>query len=170
MVEHAFLAKSGDEEIVERQYVPGRDNRKRVEELERAIDNLSQSIALAASPVAVSSLTSTLERHAANLEELMVEPFVPGRWQVVGTGQTYAEKCSTMRGWSERGPFLREAGFRLFVWGRRKARGRDVAVHVISPSDVAERASSALGRSIEPGDEEAWNLEALEIFKQVLGA
>ncbi|MFD7917394.1 recombinase family protein [Streptomyces sp. NPDC059752] len=92
MVEHAFLAKSGDEEIVERQYVPGRDNRKRIEELERAIGNLSQSIALAASPVALSSLTSTLERHAANLEELMAEPFVPGRWQVVGTGQTYARE------------------------------------------------------------------------------
>ncbi|MGP3686197.1 recombinase family protein [Streptomyces sp. IBSNAI002] len=169
MAEHAFLAKLGDEEIMERQYVPGRDNRKQIKELERAIDNLAQSIALAASPAVVSSLTGTMERHAANLEALMGEPFVPGRWQVAGTGQTYAEKWSTMRGWKERGSFLREAGFRLFVWGHPKAQG-DMAVYVISPNDVAERASSALAGSVEPSDEEAWNLEALKIFTEVLEA
>lgn len=168
MAEHAFLAKLGNEEIMERQYVPGRDNRKQIKELERAIDNLAQSIALAASPAVVSSLTGTMERHAANLEALMGEPFVPGRWEVTSTGQTYAEKWSTMRGWKEQGPFLREAGFRLFVWGHPKAKGRDLAVYVISPNDVAERASGALAGSVEPSDEEAWNLEALKIFKEVL--
>ncbi|MFB0626476.1 hypothetical protein [Streptomyces sp. AB3(2024)] len=123
MAEHAFLAKLGNEEITERRYVPGRDNRKQIKELERAIDDLAQSIALAASSVVVASLTGAMERHAANLEALMGEPFVPGRWEVAGTGQTYAGKWSTMRGWTERGPFLREAGFRLFVWGRPKAKG-----------------------------------------------
>ncbi|WP_404959973.1 recombinase family protein [Streptomyces sp. 147326] len=168
MAEHAFLAKLGEEEIMERQYVPGRDNRKQIKELERAIDNLSQSIALAASPAVISSLTGTMERHAANLEALTAEPFVPGRWEVTSTGQTYAEKWSKMTGWKEQGPFLREAGFRLFVWGHPKEKGRDMAVYVISPHDVAERASGALAGSVEPIDEEAWNLEALKIFKEVL--
>ncbi|MEU6760808.1 hypothetical protein ABZ936_31405, partial [Streptomyces sp. NPDC046685] len=99
---------------------------------------------------------------------LMGEPFVPGRWEVTSTGQTYAEKWSTLRGWKEQGPFLREAGFRLFVWGHPKAKGRDLTVYVISPKDVAERASGALAGSVEPSDEEAWNLEALKIFKEVL--
>ncbi|WP_158071221.1 recombinase family protein [Streptomyces sp. CB00455] len=166
--EHAFLVKLGGEEITERQYVPGRDNRKHIKEPERAIDNLSQSIALAASPVVVASLTGTMERHAANLEELMAEPFVPGRWEVTGTGQTYAEKWSGMTGWKEQGPFLRQAGFRLFIWGRPGAKGRGMAIYVISPNDVAERVSDVLAGSVEPSDEEPWNLEALQIFKEVL--
>ncbi|WP_328621407.1 recombinase family protein [Streptomyces sp. NBC_00354] len=168
--EHVFLVKLGGEEITERQYVPGRDSRKKVKELERAIDNLSQSIALAASPAVVASLTGTMERHAANLEELMAEPFVPGRWEVTGTGQTYAEKWSAMTGWKEQGPFLRKAGFRLFICGRPGAKGQDMAVYVISPKDVAERASDALAGSVEPSDEEAWNLEALKTFKEALEA
>ncbi|MER6256628.1 hypothetical protein ABT224_35290 [Streptomyces sp. NPDC001584] len=115
-------------------------------------------------------MTGTLEMHAANLEELMAQPFVPGRWEVTSTGRTYAEKWSTMRGWKERGPFLREAGFRLFVRGHLQTRGRDATICVISPLDVAERVSCALARSVEPNDEEAWNLEALKIFKEVLDA
>ncbi|MFE5968414.1 recombinase family protein [Streptomyces sp. NPDC056463] len=169
MAERAFLAKSGHVEITERQYVPGRDFRKQIKELERAIDNLAQSIALAASPAVVSSLTRTMERHAARLEVLMGEPFVPGRWEVTGTGRTYAERWSAMRAWEEKGPFLREAGFRLFVWGHPRATGRDVAVHVITPTDVAERVGEARTGSVEPSDEEAWNLEALKIFREVLG-
>ncbi|MFD3697122.1 hypothetical protein ACFWUZ_13365 [Streptomyces sp. NPDC058646] len=43
-----------------------------------------------------------------------------------------------------------------------------MAVYVVSPNDVAERASGALTGSVEPSDEEAWNLEALKIFKEVL--
>ncbi|WP_328963268.1 recombinase family protein [Streptomyces virginiae] len=168
--EHAFLVKLGGEEITERHYVPGRDNRKQIKELERAIDNLSQSITLAASPVVVASLTRAMEAHASNLEELMAEPFVPGRWEATGTGQTYAEKWSAMTGRKEQGSFLRQAGMRLFIWGRPGAKGRGIAVHVISPNDVAERASDALAGSVDPADEEAWNLEALKIFNKVLGA
>lgn len=167
--EQAFLAKLGDEEIMEREYVPGRDNRKQIKELERAIDNLSQSIALAASPVVVASLTGAMERHATNLEELMNQPFVPGRWEVVGTGRTYAQKWCGMAGWKEQGPFLREAGFRLFVWGCPKAKGRDMAVYVIAPNDIAGRVSGALNGLVEPSDEKAWNLEALKLFKELLG-
>ncbi|MFZ3548590.1 recombinase family protein [Streptomyces sp. 4.24] len=168
--ERAVLGKLGGEEITERQYVPGRDNRKQIKELERAIGNLSQSIALAASPVVVASLTGTMERHAANLEELMPEPFVPGRWEVVGTGQTYAERWSAMNGWKEQGPFLLQDGFRLFIRSQIGVNGRHVAICIITPNDVAERASDALAESVEPSEEEAWNLEALKIFKEVLEA
>ncbi|WP_411102106.1 recombinase family protein [Streptomyces sp. cmx-4-9] len=170
MAEQAFLAALGDKEIMERRYVPGRDNRKQIKELERAIDNLSQSIALAASPIVLSSLTGTMERHAAHLDELMAQPFVPGRWEITGTGRTYAQKWSAMAGWKEQGPFLREAGFRLFVWGRPKAKGRGATVYVIAPNEVAERASGALTGSVDPGDEEAWNLEATKIFREMLEA
>nr|WP_275432034.1 MULTISPECIES: recombinase family protein [unclassified Streptomyces] len=166
--ERAVLGKLGGEEITQRQYVPGRDNRKQIKELERAIGNLSQSIALAASPVVVASLTGAMERHAANLEELMAEPFVPGRWEVVGTGQTYAERWSEMNGWKEQGPFLRQAGIRLFIRSRPRANARHMAICIITPNDVAERASDALAESVEPSDEEAWSLEALKIFQEVL--
>ncbi|MFB0626477.1 hypothetical protein [Streptomyces sp. AB3(2024)] len=43
-----------------------------------------------------------------------------------------------------------------------------MTVYVISPGDVAKRVSGALAGSVEPGDEEAWNLEALKIFNEVL--
>ncbi|MFD9303104.1 recombinase family protein [Streptomyces sp. NPDC060048] len=166
--EHAFLVKLGGEEITERQYIPGRDSRKQIKELERAIDNLSQSVALASSPAVVASLTGAMERHAANLAELVAQPFVPGRWEVTGTGRTYAEKWSAMTGWKERGPFLRQAGFRLFIWGRPGTKGPDMAIYVISPNDVAEKASDALAGSVESSDEKGWNLEALKIFKEAL--
>ncbi|MFI6417762.1 recombinase family protein [Streptomyces sp. NPDC050842] len=165
-VERTFLARMGDREITERRYIPGRGNRKRIKELERAIDNLSQSVALAASPAVIASLTGAMERHAATLEELFAERCTPGRWEVTGTGRTYAEQWSALRGWKERGSFLREAGFRLFVWGDPAKKSRGVAMCVIAPIDVAERTGSAPAGSVEPHDEEQWNLDAFTVFKE----
>lgn len=170
IAEHAFLTRLGNEEIKERMYVPGKDNRNQIKELEHAIDNLTQSIALASSPVVITSLTATMERHAANLEGLRTEPFVPGRWEVTGTGQTYAEKWAGMNGWKERGPFLRKAGFRLFVFGHPKDKNRDAAVYVISPDDVAGKARDALGGMLDPSDERAWDLAALKVFREIIEA
>ncbi|MFE2640014.1 recombinase family protein [Streptomyces scopuliridis] len=166
--EYAFLSKLGGDEITERRYVPGKDNRKKIKELEYAIDNLAQSIALASSPAVVASITGTMERHAANLEALREEPFVPGRWEVTGTGQTYAAKWSAMAEWKERGEFLRTTGFRIFVWRNPKDRSRDMAIYVISPNDVASKASDALSGDVEPSDEKEWDLQALKIFREVI--
>uniref|UniRef100_A0AAU2JQK8 Uncharacterized protein n=1 Tax=Streptomyces sp. NBC_00049 TaxID=2903617 RepID=A0AAU2JQK8_9ACTN len=112
----------------------------------------------------VASLTGTMERHAAHRAELMLEPFVPGRWEVTGTGRTYADQWSAMAGWKERGPFLRTAGFRLFVWLRPGEQGRDMAVHVVSPAEIAELSTGGSAGSVEPNDESAWTRAASRIF------
>ncbi|MFJ9773850.1 recombinase family protein [Kitasatospora sp. NPDC101157] len=168
VAEHGFLTTVGGEEITERIYVPGKDNRRQIKELEGAIENLSNSIALATSPVVIETVTKTMERHAATLETLRAEPFVPGRWEVRGTGQTYAAKWARMDGWKERGPFLRQAGFRIFVWGHPKKKDQGAAVYVIPPKDIALKANTGDGPAIEPTDQQSWDLAALKIFGEIL--
>jgi DNA invertase Pin-like site-specific DNA recombinase len=168
IAEHAFLSRLGSEEITERKYIPGKDNRSQIKELEHAIDNLAQSIALASSGAVISSLTATMERHAVNLEALKADPFIPGRWEEKGTGQTYAEKWSTMRDWKDKGTFLRNAGFRLFVFGHPKDADKESSVYVITPHDVSDMARDALGRTLDPSEVREWDLNALKVFSQAL--
>ncbi|MEU6376866.1 recombinase family protein [Streptomyces sp. NPDC046909] len=140
-VEETFLSKLGDQHITERTYVPGKDNRAQIKELEAAMENLSQAIAQASSAAAVTALTATMERHASNLEALNEEPFIPGRWEEKSTGQTYRQKWQQMGEWKERGPFLRKAGFRLFLVGSPKA---GPSIGLVTPTDLQERAGDAL--------------------------
>ncbi|MFJ3706866.1 recombinase family protein [Streptomyces sp. NPDC090053] len=165
--EKAFLSKLGEQEIVERTYVPGKDNRQQIKELEAAMDNLSQAIAQATSAVAVTTLTGTMERHAANLEELKAEPYVRGRWEERSVGQTYRQKWSAMATWKERGPFLRKAGFRIFPVGSPKGPS---AVGLITPKDLPERADGALQGMLDPGEGEEYESGAFAAFQALLSS
>ncbi|MGC9539512.1 recombinase family protein [Streptomyces sp. UG1] len=120
MAERVFLDKLGAEEVMERRYIPGADNRQRITELETAIHNLAQSVAQTSSEEVRAALVSTMEQHAARAEELRQEPVVPPRWDEVGTGQTFADRWASMDSWGERGPFLRNLGMRCYLLGLPK--------------------------------------------------
>ncbi|MFJ7492194.1 recombinase family protein [Streptomyces sp. NPDC097727] len=163
--ESAFLDKLGDQEIKDRFYIPGKDNRGQIKELNSAMDNLAQAIGQATSPAAITALTNTLDRHSKNLAKLEEEPFVPGHWEEKGTGQTYRQKWDSMDGWNERGPFLRKAGFRLFPVGSPK--GNPVFV-LIAPRDLAERASGALQGVWDPSEGEEYEKGAHAAFLRLV--
>ncbi|MFD7536437.1 recombinase family protein [Streptomyces sp. NPDC059819] len=163
--EQAFLSKLGEQEIVERTYIPGKDNRQQIKELEAAMENLSQAIAQATSAIAITALTGTMERHAANLEELKAEPFVPGRWEERRIGQTYQQRWAAMATWKERGPFLRKAGFRLFPVGSPKGA---FVVGFITPKDLSERADGALQGLWDSSEGEEYETGAFAAFQALL--
>ncbi|MFD5651343.1 hypothetical protein [Streptomyces sp. NPDC127039] len=71
----------------------------------------------------------------------MVLVITPGRWEETSTGQTYRAKWEQKAEWKERGPFLREAGFQIFLVGSPKA---GLSIGLITPKDLQERASGAL--------------------------
>ncbi|MFJ4519501.1 recombinase family protein [Streptomyces sp. NPDC088810] len=164
-VEESFLSKLGAEYITERSYVPGKDNRQQIKELEAAMENLSQAIAQASSAAAVTALTATLERHATNLATLQEEPFVPGRWEETSTGQTYRAKWQQMADWKERGPFLRKAGFRIFLVGSPKV---GLSIGLITPKDLQERASGALQGNWASSEGEEYERGAYAAFLSLL--
>ncbi|MEV2251341.1 recombinase family protein [Streptomyces sp. NPDC050147] len=163
--ESAFLSKLGDEEVMERSYVPGRDNRQQIAELTAAIDNLSQAIGQATSATAVTALTNTLDRHSENLAKLQEEPFVPGHWEERGTGQTYRQRWARFRDWSEKGPFLRKSGFRLYPIGTPKGGSSFV---LMTPKDLTDRASGVLN-GVEPADGEEYETTIHQAFLESLG-
>ncbi|MFD5187317.1 recombinase family protein [Streptomyces sp. NPDC058357] len=165
LAEKSFLGRLGDEFITTRTYIPGKDNRGQIKELEAAMDNLSQAVAQASSAAAVTALTATMERHAANLEKLNAEPFVPGRWEETSTGQTYFQKWGQMPEWKERGPFLRKAGFRMFPVGSPKA---GIVMGAVTPTDLANRAGGALQGMVDPSEGEEYERGAYAAFRTML--
>lgn len=112
-LEERFLKGYGETEMIERTWVPGKNNRKRIEELKASISNLTTAIGQASSAAVISSLVAAQESNSGELVKLEKEPFVPGYWKEVGTGKTYGEMWVGLQGWQERGPFLRRAGFRI---------------------------------------------------------
>ncbi|MFF4898430.1 hypothetical protein [Streptomyces sp. NPDC001068] len=165
-MEESFLSRAGDQCITEHSYVPGKDNRARIKELEAAMENLSQAIAQASSSVAVTALTATLERHATNLATLGEEPFVPGRWEETSTGRTYREEWEQMAEWTERGPFLRRAGFRIFLVGSPKI---GLSIGLVTPRDLQDRTSGARQGSWVSGDGEEYEQAVLAAFRSLHG-
>lgn len=163
IAEDAFLRRVGGEEVSERLYIPGVDNRAKIAELEAAIDNLAQSVAQAASPVVVDALTRTMERHAATLEDLKAEPVVPGRFEETGTGQDFAEKWHEMTDWSSRGPFLLRSGFRIFTLPPIRVEEPYASVWVVTPRDVLREARDAVSGAPNPGST-GWDKTAYGAF------
>ncbi len=158
MVEKAFMLKLGEEEVKERRYIPGSDNRARIAELEAAIGNLAQAVAEAQSPAVVAALTRTMDAHAATLAKLREEPVTPPRWEEVGTGRTFAQWWAEAGTWAVRGPFLRQAGFRIFLLGHPE--GYHEAI-VITPADLLDTARDAASGTVTPRDDDADSLRAL---------
>lgn len=117
MIERAFLNKIGAEEVMEHRYMPGVDYSNKIAELEQAIENLAEEVAQAPVRVVRAALIATMERHAASVEELRKRPAIPSRWEMTGTGKTFAELWSDLDGWEQRGPFLRASGIRVFLFG-----------------------------------------------------
>lgn len=120
-LESYFLETVGDLEIMNRSFIPGRDLTSEIVELEGAIANLTQAIASAESPIAVTALTSSMERHAKNLETLKAVPVLPSSWQEVGTGVTYRQKWEAQADWDGRAELLRKGGFKMYCSGTHAA-------------------------------------------------
>ncbi|MDO0938665.1 recombinase family protein [Streptomyces sp. DG2A-72] len=140
MVEKVFLGKLGAEEVQQRRYIPGSDNRQRLAELETAINHLAQSVAQTSSAAVRAALVATMEQYAANAEELRKEPVIPPHWEEVGTGKTFSEHWAALDGWTERGPFLRQLGMRIYLLGHPKGYHE---AFVITPRDVLTYAQDA---------------------------
>jgi site-specific DNA recombinase len=134
-LESYFLESVGDLEIMNRAFIPGRDRTAEITELEGAIENLAQAIAAAESSIAVTALTSAMERHAKNLETLRALPVVPSSWSEVGTGVTYREKWNAQDDWNAKAELLRRGGFKLVCGGTPAA----PSLHFQMPANIERR-------------------------------
>ncbi|MGW2484987.1 recombinase family protein [Streptomyces sp. NPDC001571] len=162
IVEDDFLMHLGDHEITTKRFMPGKDNREEIQSLEKAIANLSATLgAFEPNSIAWTQTVETMKRHESNLTALKEEPVVEDRWEITGTGETYAQWWTRETDWYKRGALLRSAGIRVYLGGSPKNPVAPI-IHTWVPADVEARAGDVLSGMIEAGFAEEATEEARE--------
>ncbi|GAA0375562.1 recombinase family protein [Streptomyces blastmyceticus] len=142
-----FLEYVGDLEVIERTFVSGVDHGSEIAELKTALENLTQSIAMAKSPAVISALTASMEEHAVSIAKLEAEPVIPSGYSEIPTGVTYREQWDAKEDLMDKGEFLRKSGFRIHLGGSHKI--PNIVIYV--GDDLEKRVRDVSAGMVEPG-------------------
>ncbi|EFL13868.1 predicted protein [Streptomyces sp. C] len=109
-----FLNEEGEHRDRRRIWDSGEDHSTRIKELETAIGNLTERLALVPVGPALDSVTASMKRHSDELEALKAKGSRKAGWIYIEEGKTFGEMWPDMD-WEERRRLLIKRGVKFFI-------------------------------------------------------